>query len=58
MNLSSETAQVFFAYHLNRELALKKISRLLPRRNNDANLSLPVLIAIAVCVSVEKEIEK
>lgn len=30
----------------------------LPRSSNDANLSLPVLIAIAVCVSVEKEIEK
>lgn len=28
------------------------------RRHNDANLSLPVLIDIAVCVSVEKEIEK
>lgn len=30
----------------------------LPRRNNDANSSLPVLVDIAVCVSVETEIEK
>ena len=30
----------------------------LPRRNNDANLSSPVLIGVGVCVSVGKEIEK
>lgn len=58
MNLSSETAQSSLHIIWPESLFEEDKQTPLPRRNNDANLSLPVLIDIAVCISVEKEIEK